>query len=271
MPTGPNNFISQALLNLTAVERELAATGELPSAAETIRTEAAASIGEVLPAIKGAQSAAQTFAATATPLLAGALSALDGSEPAGARGPIGEVQTSANALGTAVSGADTSLQTSKSVVDRIVQALSAVDSTLAAEIASTNAELHNDQQEVDSLNKTKLYWLALGPFGLLGLAAVIAELVIAGEKVAGIEATMASLTAQVARFAKVKADVELLSGDLAGLLAALQALSNAVDLLTGDISALLADLQGTNANVSAAKAYVLTAQSELATIATETA
>lgn len=266
----PSNIVTQALANVEATAQSVAAVSGLPPQVATVQTQALGIARQIVPTVQSLRQQVQQFVASAGPLATQAIAALDGPNPGSAAGLVSTMQGSAATLSTATKAASQQLGTARDQCDACVAAMGGATAALDGQIAAANAKRASDQQEVDRLNQTKLYWLALGPFGLIGLGIAIGEIVTANNTVASIEAEIASLTQQAAQAAKMKIDLQQLSTNVSALATRLQDLQNAVDYVCSDVALVMKDLADTKTS-ALAKAYLLTVQGEIAVLGAETA
>jgi hypothetical protein len=266
----PSNIVTQALANVEVTAQTVAAVGGLPPQVAAVQTRALGIAQQIVPTVQTLRQQTQQFVAVASPLVAQALAALDGPNPGAAAAPVAAMQASAVTLSTHTMAASQQLGAARDQCDANVAAMSGVISVLDAQIAAANAQCVSDQQQVDSLNQNKLYWLALGPLGLIGLAVAIGEIATANNQVAAIEAQISALGQQSAQAAKMKIDVQQLSANVSALAGRLQDLQNAVDFVRRDVEEVMKDL-GDSKTSGLAKAFLLTTQGELAVLGAETA
>ena len=149
------------------------------------------------------------------------------------------------------------------------QTLANVTVDLSAQIAKAGGEAEAAQGEADSLEKNKYYWLLLGPFGLVGLGICIGMLVDATNKVNGIRQHVSGLKAQSAQWTKMQADLDLLRHDIPNLSGTLSSLQNALGFLGGDITEVVADVGNATTHSAVARAFILAAGQQLATLRTD--
>jgi hypothetical protein len=264
------NLVSQALSNAKSTSQEIAALTGLPSEAVPTQAAAVALVGQIVPPVNDMQRSVRQFLQVATPLLTGALAALDGPAPVQAKTAIAGIQNAAKDVGTVITKAGTAVKTARDNIDTDIQALANVQRGLDGEIAAARAQQQTYKAQVDSLNSKKYYWLALGPLGLVGLGIAIKELEAANNNVAAMEAKISALDLRVSQFTKMKVDVDQLKGDLQALAGKFESLKNAIDFVSADVQLTLKDLDDATTK-STAKAYLLTAKGEMDTLAAETA
>ncbi len=266
----PGNLVTQALANVIATAQTVAGVTGLPAEATSVQAQALAIANQIVPIVQAMKQNVQQFVQKAGPLVTTALAALDGADPTKARPIVVSLQDSATTLAGASSTSSKQLGSARDSSNACVASMSSVMTMLDGRIAAANAERAADQKEVDAINSTKLYWLALGPFGLIGLGVAIGELVTANNKVAAVETRISVLGQQAAQAAKMKIDVQQLSTDMSALATRLQDLQNSVDFVCADVQLVMKDLADSQAKATA-KAYLLTVQGELATLGAETA
>jgi hypothetical protein len=259
-------MVSQALANLESVARELAGLSGLPQDADAARTTVEASITALVPVVTATSQTVVGFVATATPLADKAASALAAGDAQGVVDALGGIQAASPPAGTSVAQATQALQATMGSVNAQAGTLANAESALQGQITQATNELNQAQASADELDKKKYYWLALGPFGLIGLGICIGMIVDATNRVNGILQRVSALRAQVAQWTKMKADMDLVAGDLPQLATKLQSLQNGLDFVGSDITAVLDDVRSAGSGSAIAKAYILTTQAELATL-----
>jgi hypothetical protein len=202
-------LISQALANMETVRAHLASLTCLPASAEAARTTVQQSVTSIIPAVQASSQSVGAYVDTATPLAAVAMAALDRGDPGQVEQSLAEMQTASAPAKAAVDAATAAIQTTMSDVNTQIVALDQAESALQQQISQASNELSEAQAEAADLDKKKYYWLLLGPLGLAGLAACIALIVTASQKVTGLQNRASQLRAQVAQWSKMKSDVDL--------------------------------------------------------------
>jgi hypothetical protein len=264
-------LIAQALANLQTAREHLAAIGGLPAGAEAARGTVERRVGEVIPPIQGARQSVGGFVESATPLAGAAMAALGGGDAAAVERALAGMQAAAQPAKASVDAAAAAIQAGMGCVREQVAVLAQVEGALQQQISQASNELTLAQNAADELDKKKYYWLLLGPLGLPGLAACIAMIVTASQKVSGLQQRAGELRGQVAQWSKMKADVDLVVTELPLLDGKLQSLQNGIDFVRGDIAQVIEDVRKAGSGSAIARAYIMAAETELATLGAEVA
>lgn len=256
-------MLSQALANLRYVGDELSSLGGLPEGADAARAQVVHGVGVAIPAVQATSKALLDFVAMARPLLASAMEALKAEDPDRFRSALAATQAGAALARSSIESSTAAVQTAIGDVNAQLAVLSGIDGTLARQIAEATAEARLAQEAADELEQKKYYWLLLGPFGLIGLGICIGMIVDASNKVSQMQGRSSALRGQAAQWARMKADVDLAISELPPVGSKLQSLQNGINFVYSDVSQVTADMEKGGAGSAIAKAFLMTAGTQL--------
>jgi hypothetical protein len=259
-------LISQAITNLKAVTDQVAGLTGLPGDAVPVQTAMVKTLNTVIPVVEASAKSVHAFAAAASPLLAKAKAGLDAGDAKTVADALTRVQTASREARTSVDGATSVVRSAVAAVTGQVQTLANLGNAINQQVTQGNAELNAARDEAAALDRKKYYWLLLGPFGLVGLGVCIGMIVSMTQKVTGLESRASALRAQVAQWTKMQADIDLLRDDLPAISSKLLSLQNGIEFVGGDLTGVLSDVGRAGADSSVARAFIMTAESEVATL-----
>ncbi|MCW5315468.1 hypothetical protein GTQ43_17125 [Nostoc sp. KVJ3] len=260
-------FLSQAIANAEAVERQIASFGNIPDTAQTIQSQSITLLNNTIPKIQAIQAKIQNFASLASLQLTKAESELSNNTSLDTiKFLLLQVNTEANSLKTDVDGADSITRATFSDIAELSKQLNGVESTLNSEIISLNVQLQSASQEVSAIQSKEKYYALLGILGLAGLAAAIALLVEAEKKLNSLASNMHSLSGQASQLSMISTAVKSMNADFLTLSNKLLSLKNAVDFLSSDISEVINDIDNAKGERTMAKLYILTSLREVQTL-----
>ena len=145
-------------------------------------------------------------------------------------------QSQANSLLTSATAATSQLTASFTT-------LSNVEGTLQGQISALQAQIGSAQGELDAARKRYYYLLALGPFGLVGLAVALALYLKWKGNVSDLQNQISSLNAQIQPIQNMISSCQSLATVESQLLQSITSLKNAIDAVGSDFSEILTDLQ----------------------------
>ena len=265
-----SGFLSQAVANLTLAEQQFAGISGLPSAAQSIEASLKASIAPVVMSIGTTQQAGTTFAKNAQARLNSIATALSVSNPDVAavvaqmtslREATSQFQSSANEL----AGQVTSMS---STVDGYFNQINSIEQAQSASITALQSNLGNAQSEEEVARKKYYYLLALGPFGLPGLAVALALYRHWQSEVNNYQSQISVLKAQIASLTASQATCQLMATDLKSVVVGVSDVRNTVNLLVSDVLAISSDLN-LGDSLTVLRIAVQTAATEVGTLLTD--
>lgn len=262
-------LMSQAIANLRLAQNQLAAISGLPDGAAAVQASIARTLATTIPVAETSSAAVLSFAAQAAQPLDAANAAIGAGDATALKSAINSFQSAIHPVMSAVTAAASGVQGAVTALTADNQTLAGIGSALQAQITSASAQADAASAQADSLDKSKLYWLALGPFGLIGLAICIAEITQANNNVNSIRQHVSELRAQAAQWTQMQANIGVLEHDIPNLSNTLLSLRNALDFLSGDATEVVSDVEHAGAGSPIARAFILTAQQQLATLRTD--
>lgn len=231
--------LSQALANLLSVEQQAASVSGLPAAAQQIQSSLATAIPALVSQIQAMQSVTESFVQTAVPQL----SQVDPDAPLPAiQAKIAAVLTEANNLMTTVTQTSNQIGSLSSQLFGYFNQLAGIESDLDSQMTALQGQLGNAQGEEEATKKRYYFLLALGPFGLFGLAAALALYLKWQSDVNGYESQISSLNAQIGSFNAMKVACQTLATDLQSVVTKISGVENSVGFVAGDILTTSEDL-----------------------------
>lgn len=258
-----DGVLSQAVANLQDVTGCLFSLAGLPPGADAARATVTQSVNSAIPVVRASSCSVLAFVDTARPLVTSAMAALEGGDADGVRSAVTAVANASALVKSSIETSTAAIQTAIGDINGQLGALSGIDSTLWGQITQANSEAQSAQDAADELDKKKLYWLLLGPFGLIGLGVCIGMIVDANNRIAQIQARVSTLRGQSAQWTKMKTDVDLAIAELPVIGSKLQNLQNSVDFVSSDVSEVIADVGKGGSGSAIARAFLMTAQHEL--------
>jgi hypothetical protein len=160
---------------------------------------------------------------------------------------MANVQNEATALRSSVDGTSGQINTASSQVLGYFGQLATTESGLTAQMRTLQGHLGDAQGEEDAAQKRYYYLLALGPFGLPGLAVALGLYFKWKSDVNGYESQISSLNAQINLFNAMKEACRLMGLDFQGVVTKLAGVRISVDILASDILTIESDLDSGSA------------------------
>ncbi|WP_072453574.1 hypothetical protein OPV09_15910 [Janthinobacterium sp. TB1-E2] len=264
-------LLTQTLANLLAAQQQIAALGGLPPAAQQIQAGCNALIQPMVMQTRTLQQAVAAFVQAATPQLAQVQSMLS------AQAPLPDIKAAMSALqqqarqlqGTANGTAGTLTAQTAQLMGYFNQ-LAGVEAGLQSQVTALQGQLGDAQSELDAAQKRYYYLLALGPFGLVGLAVALGLYLKWKSDVSDLQGQIGGLNGQIGAFNGMKAACQQLGADCQGLAASISDVRNAVNFLVSDLLEVSGDLDAGDAAVVIAL-MATAASTELATLGTDAA
>ncbi|EGQ9205189.1 hypothetical protein NMR54_003463 [Vibrio cholerae] len=235
--------LSQSLTNIENVAQHIVSIPNLPSDAQSIAQNLKQSSDSLINDVKRIQSDTAPYVEKVKPLLNEMLALADKKAPVNDIMPLQEqVMELTEAHQTQYGALLTDIQNHARNIDSAVSNIANITSELRKEEASINAQLDAKRSELESAKKKYYYLLALGPFGLVGLATALALF----NKLKGEENTLAGkaqhLSNKLHMVKTMEFSLNTLSQEVGNLLNALSSLSNGVSLIRGDLDNIMQDV-----------------------------
>jgi hypothetical protein len=243
-----SGYLSQALANLAAAERQITNLLGLPPAARPIQADSSAVIGPMITQVQTLQKTVADFVRIATSQLNGAETLIAGNQPLAAiKAAMATVRGEADTLKSKVDGLSSQISAASSRILGYFNQLATVESALASEMGILRGQLGTAQGE-ESAAKSKYYWLiALGPFGLIGLAVALGLYLKWQSDVNGYESQIAALNGQISALVAMKSTCQQLGTDFQGVVTKISGIRNSGDFLASDILTINTDLDAGSA------------------------
>ena len=153
---------------------------------------------------------------------------------------VGQLQSSVNQLATEVNSASQQLF-------GYFNQLSAIESQISNQMAGLQGQLGNAEGEEEAAKKRYYYLLALGPFGLAGLAVALGLYLKWRSDVNGYQNQINSLNGQIGSLSAMNAATRTLGQGFQGLVSKLSGVKNSVDFLATEVLAIDDDLNENDA------------------------
>ncbi len=240
-----NGLLTQAVANLVAVESQISSLNGLPPAAQQIQTNSSAVIAPLVVQVQGLQQAMARFTQTALPQLNAihqSISSGTGTLPT-VTAAVATVLGEANTLQSTVTAASTQINAASTQVLGYFDQLAAIEATLTTQMTALQGQLGDAQSEEDAAQKRYYYLLALGPFGLIGLAVALGLYLKWKSDVNGYESQISSLNASINSLNAMKGACQQLGGDFQVVMSKISGVDNAVDFLASELLSINSDLQ----------------------------
>ncbi|MGX9729584.1 hypothetical protein ACWYXO_02990 [Janthinobacterium aestuarii] len=264
-------LLTQTVANLLAAQQQIAALGGLPPAAQTIQAGCTGLIQPMVTQTRALQHDVAAFVQTATPQLAQVQTMLSAQAPLpDIKAAMSALQQQAQQLQGTANGTAGTLTTQTAQLMGYFNQLAGVEAGLQSQVTALQGQLGDAQSELDAAQKRYYYLLALGPFGLVGLAVALGLYLKWKSDVSDLQGQIGGLNGQIGAFNGMKAACQQLGTDCQGLAASMSGVRNAVNFLVSDLLEVSGDLDAGDAAVVIAL-MATAASTELATLGTDAA
>ena len=265
-------LLTQSIQNLLTAGKNLASINGLPSNAQTISASAISLLQGEITKITATQAAVKQFVAATLPRLQQVQNDLNTNTNLSQDITIvTELGTNAVALQQNVNALNTDINATKASLVNLYNGLSPIKIELNGRQISLNTQLQSAQQEADAIRSKEKYFLLLGIFGLIGLAAAAIALAVEQGKVNDLQAQASSLRAQMTTLGNMINSVNSMNADFTDIITKISNVKNAVDFVASDATVVLNDLKNSNGEQTQAKLYVATTITQLQTVASDAA
>lgn len=267
-----NGILSQAVANLVATENTLRSLGNLPPGAQSIQVSSSALIVGLVTQVQQLQSATAAFTRSALPVLQQIGSDIGAGRATvpGVESTLAPVSDSASQVQLIADSVASAFKSANGTVAGYFPQLATIEGVLNAQITALQGQLGDAQSNEDAAQKRYYYLLALGPFGLIGLAAALALYLHWKSQVDDIESQINGLNAGIAGFQQMKNSCQTLGANFQDLLSRTADVDNAVDFICGDLLTIGSDLR-TSGNLAVINLMVTTASTQITTLAQDAA
>ncbi|MEH0019220.1 MAG: hypothetical protein V6Z89_06180 [Desulfobacter sp.] len=266
-----SGLLTQALENLTAEQNHIKGLTGLPPDAAQIQTDAVNLVNRIVPQVKTLQSNVSAFTAKALPQLNEANQALENKTPLDQiKSMVLPVKSMAQELQSSVADSTGTFTSAMQEVNGYPNRLAGVVNELNQQKTELQGKLNNARSEESATKKKYYYLIALGPFGLIGLAAALALWQTWKSKVSDLESEQSRLSAQISTLNSFVAAINQIQSDFTDLVNKINNVKNSLDILAGDISNTITDLEDSS-HSSVAQVYISAAIAEVNTLAKDAA
>ncbi len=260
-------LLSQTIANLKSLNQQLGAMTNLPASAQGLQQSAQSLFNTDVANLLSIQSSTLAYTSANIPQLSTAVSNLQAGDTTGAAVIVDAANKGAIALSATVGSLLNNIMATKTQVISFSNSLISIEQDLQNQIIALQVQVSAAESRVAQYNKEKYYFLALGPFGLVGLGIAIGLLVTWNNKANDLSAQASSMNAQAAGLQAMMASIKGLINNFSTAVSQISNINNSVTFLSADIQEVITDLN--QAGGSAALIYLMTAQHEAETLATD--
>lgn len=263
----PTGLLSQSIQNIQDMSQHLSALQSLPANAVPIRASAITDLQNDATKIAAMQHEIQQFVAAALPLVQQAQQDVNNNTNISAAiTAIQQVNTQAKTLQTDIVALSTYVSNSKADIINLSNQLNTINTQLNNQSITLNTQLQSAQQEADAIRSKEKYFLALGIFGLVGLAAAGIALAVEEGKVNGLLSQVSSLRAQITSIGVLIQAIGQMQADFQDIVNNVSNVKNAIDFTASDVSEVISDLNNAQGGYVKAKLYLQTTLTQLQTL-----
>jgi hypothetical protein len=243
-------YLSQAVANLLATEQQIRSMSGLPAAAQAVQSASATLVGNLVPDIRSTQGKGTGFVATALPQLNEIETMLsNNANLPQIKAQMAVVMQEVLPLQSAVHQLVTEVSSASQTLFGYFNQLASIEAQINDQMTSLQGQLGNAQGELDAAKKRYYYLLALGPFGLIGLAVALGLYLKWRNDVNGYENQINQLNGQIASLSAMNAASHALGQGFQGLVAKLSGVKNSVDFLASEVLAIDSELNANDAPI----------------------
>lgn len=235
-------ILSQTMANLSSTEQHINAIGGLPPDAASIQSQSVSLIGEIIPELQALQKQVLSYVEHAQSQLNQIESQLANNMPLElVLQQIKALQVDSSSIKSSVDSQVTKIVASANQVFEFANPLAAVQSQLRAQTTALQSQMSNARNEEDAIHNRYLYLLALGPFGLIGLAAALGLYLQWKSEADNLEAQWNASNFQIHELAMMMVVTNQLIADFRDLSSRISAVKNTIDFLESDITTIITD------------------------------
>jgi hypothetical protein len=263
---GTPGLLSQSIRNLQQMLQQIQAIHNLPASAIAVENAAQNELTTDISKIQATQKSINGYCASARTAINQALADLSAGKDLSV--VLNDIKASVNGVHTmqqGINGMNTTVKTSKNQLIGLEQQLTAINTHLTNQIISLQVHLTSEEQSIAAKRKNYLYLLALGPFGLIGLAAAGIAIAVQEGQIASLRGEMAKQQATVAQTRMLQVGMSHLGTTMSSIVNGLSTLKNAIDFLAGDLDTIATDLT-TGKNSGQLQIYLHTALSQITSL-----
>lgn len=264
-------LLSQALANLETSAAQVKGLTGLPADAKAIQSQFDTLVSQTVTLVQGLQTSTSSFVTTTTPQLEAVLAGLKGSTDLDEiAAQLKDIEQAADALKTTATSVADQVSAQEATISGFATPLAKVTSDLNTQKATLQGKLSTAQDKEKAAHKKYLYLLALGPLGLIGLAAALG-LYESWQKEANDDAkNVSAIKSQISQLDSMVNATNQMATDFEDVNGKTQDVVNAVGFLSQDVSSLITDTASGTSRVQL-EIYVTAAKQELITVTTDAA
>ena len=246
MESNTSNLLSQLISNLGNLIKQLVAIIHLPPACVTIQKSAENLIQSDIEKLKSIQSQTLGFAKPAVDELNTALTKLKSGDKAGALTIVKKVDSDAKTLDNGISNSVNQIMATKSQILNLSSQLSTNENELKNKMVGLKSQADDAKKQADYYTKRKYYFLALGPFGLIGLGIAIGMIASWTKKANNFNAQVCQLEVQINTIKQLVGNIDTLISTFTKGITQISNIKNAVGFLQSDLQNIIDDLNHAN-------------------------
>jgi hypothetical protein len=263
-----SGLLSQSIINLFNLREGMLSISNLPPSAQGIQETAAGILNDDQTILKALQAQISHFTTMVEPVIDAVIATMQ----SGTISPheikvVEDINLQAKDIRDFVQAKSLALNASKEQLISLKNNLLPIRATLQADINNLSVEIDSANREVESLNQRKYYLIALGPFGLVGLAAIIGLLVTWNNKINDLKSRSSNFEIQITMLNSLINNIDSMMGNFNTAVGLVSNIKNGTDFLSSDITVVIADLK--NADGKLALIYMMAASQQVKTLATD--
>ena len=264
-----SGLLSQSITNLVNYNAHLATLTNLPASAMGVKNAAQSSINTDISAMKQVQTEVLSTSTSIINELQNALSKLKAGNKPESAVLVNTANGQSINLNSFLENQSNVITSSKTQILGFSKTLLTIHAQLQSESDAISVKEQQAKDTAAKYNKEKYYFLALGPFGLAGLATAIALLETWNSKANSYSAKASAMQAQINSLNVLMSNVNNLNSDFSKVISLISNLKNAVGFLSSDIKEVVNDLNTSGSNPNLAELYLTTAINEAKTLHTD--
>ena len=248
--SAPSGALSQSLANLTVAENQIGSIKNLPASAQRIQEESLSNIPKLISQIQSLQGYVAKYVESALPQLDTIETMLANNVP------LEEIRTAVDNLRKETDFLNTILDPVMLCIEETIETMYGYPDQLTSILAGIIKQRTVLQGQLgyaenrEKAAKKKYYMLiALGPFGLAGLAAATAAYLSIKKEVNGYKSEISALNSQIDSLNIMITATGQLYTDLGNVTSSVTSVKNAVSFVSNDILEIESDLSSEDARI----------------------
>ena len=242
--------LTQSVGNLNQSTEQIKTIVNIPQAAQVIKTQSLTNISQLISQIQSLQGPVANFVTQATGQLNDIESQLKSSKSLDdVKKAVDVVSGEASKLKNSITRVAGAIQATITTTEGYFNKLVAVQNDLTQQRTSLQGRLGNARSHESAAKKKYYYLIALGPFGLAGLAAALALYLSLKKQVDEYESQVGSLNSQIGAINAIKAATDQLSSNFVTVISSVSGVKNSVSFLSNDVLAIKSDLGSGEARI----------------------